>query len=305
MPHTIGKEEMLCRTVALSHPDGVPSEIQVIPFGTHKTEKGDFTLDEEGSALILKDFESRANNMVIDYEHQTLGGSEAPAAGWIKKLINKGKDGIWAVVEWTDRAKQYLKNREYRYLSPVFLKKGSDNKVIQLINAGLTNQPAIDGMVPLVNKGGDSPPYRKEEKVMKKLLELLGLKEDATASEVTATILAMKQAQGQASEVPVLKSELQALKAQIANRDAEELVALAMKEGKVTPAQKDWAVAYAGRDPEGFKVFVAKVPVVVHTGETAGGKGPGDGVSISEVQTQINKALGVSEEMFKKHNKEV
>ena len=39
-------------------------------------------------------------DLVIDYEHQTLfadkNGAPAPAAGWIKQLINKGKDGYGA-----------------------------------------------------------------------------------------------------------------------------------------------------------------------------------------------------------------
>jgi phage I-like protein len=188
-----------------------PTEIQVIPFGSHETGKGDFVLDEEGMAAILADFEGRANDMVIDYEHQTLTGGEAPAAGWIKKLVNKGRDGLWAVVEWTERAKEYLKNREYRYLSPVFLKTIDDGKVVRLLNAALTNTPAIDGMVPVVNRKGDFVPpayppkgkdvqtHKKEEKKMlEKLLKLLALKEGATEEQ------ALEAVKGMAGEAKVL-----------------------------------------------------------------------------------------------------
>ena len=110
--------------------ENIPTEIQVIPYGRYDTPKGEFVLDDDGAAGIVAAFEAQKNDMVIDYEHQTLAGTEAPAAGWIKKLINKGKDGIWASVEWTERAKKYLLNREYRYLSPVFVKRIADNKVI-------------------------------------------------------------------------------------------------------------------------------------------------------------------------------
>ena len=61
--------------------------------------------------------------MVVDYEHQTLSDREAPAAGWIKKidgLAIKAKDGLWAIAEWTEKARQYIQNKEYRYFSPVF-----------------------------------------------------------------------------------------------------------------------------------------------------------------------------------------
>jgi hypothetical protein len=135
-----------------------PSEIQVIPAGYHTTPKGNFLCDNESAALVLQAFAGKSNDMVIDYEHQTLEGCQAPAAGWIKSmkgLVNRGTEGIWAVgVEWTDRARQLIANREYRYLSPVFLVRKSDNRVTQLINVALTNQPNIDGMVPLINKGG-------------------------------------------------------------------------------------------------------------------------------------------------------
>jgi hypothetical protein len=138
---------MICREIP-----GIASEIQVIPYGSYTTEEGTFLHDEVSADFVMKAFDAHKNDLVIDYEHQTLSGKEAPAAGWITRLINRGKAGIWAAVMWTEKAKLYIGNREYRYLSPVFLKRGSDNRVVKLVNAGLTNQPAIDGMVPLINK---------------------------------------------------------------------------------------------------------------------------------------------------------
>lgn len=174
----------------------VPVEIQVIPYGFHQTPKGDFTCDEESAEMVINAFAAQVNDMVADYEHQTLHGGEAPAAGWIKELINKGHDGIWAVMDWTEKAKQYIANKEYRYVSPVFIKRVSDNKVVRLINVALTNQPNIDGMVPLINKlSADSfqlPATKKEEvTIMKDLLALLGLPETATEAEAIAAVNAL------------------------------------------------------------------------------------------------------------------
>jgi len=125
-------------------------EIQLIPFGYHATSKGDFLLDDEALKLVVSTFDSQVNDLVVDYEHQTLSGKEAPAAGWIKKLMNRGKQGLWGLVDWTDRSRDYLRRREYHYLSPVFLKRQSDSRVVRLLNAGLTNAPEIDGMEALV-----------------------------------------------------------------------------------------------------------------------------------------------------------
>lgn len=310
----------------------VPTEIQVIPYGKIDTPKGPFAVDDESVTAVINAFDTQKNQMVIDYEHQTLMGTEAPAAGWIAKLINKGKEGIWAAVEWTDRAKQYLINKEYKYVSPVLLTRKSDNKVIRLINVALTNQPNIDGMVPLVNKYDLK--IKKEEPVMKEILKRLGLSETATEqdviaainklaepvqivanksvlaalglgetateAEITGTIMAMKQSH---SRVVDLAQQLADLKKNIGEKDANDLVTMAMKEGKITPAQKEWAEKYAKDDLEGFKVFVAKAPVVVVMGKVVGEDKPAEG-AIDEVQLAVNKQMGIDTETFKKYNKE-
>ncbi len=321
---------LICKEIT----GGVPTEIQVIPHGYHDTPKGDFLCDEESARLVIEEFNKLTNDMVADYEHQTLAGVEAPAAGWIKKLVNKGKDGVWAMVEWTDRAKAFIANREYRYVSPVFLKRLSDKRVTRLINVALTNQPNIDGMVPIVNKTlpahGEGKP--KKEVEMKKVLEALGLKEDATEdaavkaiaglkgssavvaskavcdalgvkegageSEVVGTVMAMKQG---FSQTDALTKKVVGLEARLREKDAEDIVALAMKEGKIPAAQLEWAKAYAAKDPEGFKVFAAKAAPVVPMGGMP--KGETDGkAAVDEAQMQVNKMLGITDETFKKHN---
>lgn len=315
-----------------------PPEIQVIPFGHHDTPKGPFELDDDGVRDIIAAFETQKNDMVIDYEHQTLGGMEAPAAGWIKKLVNRGTDGIWAVVEWTEKARQYIANKEYKYVSPVFLKRISDNRVIRLINVALTNQPNIDGMVPLINKlGFEGHKNTKEAVIMKDLFKVLGLSGDATEeaaiaavnklkvdleaktvmvankgvldalglaatateSEIVGTIEAMKQSHTKIDDVV---KELGALKTSLNQKDADGAVEMAMKEGKITPAQKDWALEYAKRDLAGFGVFVSKAPVVVIEGKVVTDQKE-TGAGIDDVQAQINKMCGVDEETFKKYSK--
>lgn len=318
----------------------VPTEIQVIPAGQHHTERGDFLLDETAAAAVVAEFAAKQNDLVVDYEHQTLSGKEAPAAGWIKKLINKGVEGIWAVVEWTERAKQYIAAKEYRYLSPVFLVRSSDRRVARLAHVGLTNDPAIDGMMPLVNKNFElrisNVEFQKESDMRqifavlglkddateaqavaavealkaaaaagalvanKRVLETLGLKDGASESEVTGTIMAMKQAHDQQGS---LAQKVETLTKNLAQRDASDLVALAMKDGKITPAEAEWALDYARKDPEGFKIYVAKTNVKIHLGDVSGAQKPaGAPGGLDETQLQINKQLGLDAETFKKYN---
>lgn len=409
----------ICLTHALK---GAPAVIQLIPFGRHETPKGIFILDKSAIKNVMEDFSTRKNQMVIDYEHQTLSGSVAPAAGWINKLLDKGAGGIWAEVEWTHRARQFLGGCEYRYLSPVFLTQREDHRVVRLVNAALTNDPAIDGMAPLVGKadagdrgdplkrkeekgslkgekkkalmvtngcdktrepkalqfkgkdtgspfngkGGNkgeglatSPhmgtceragslltgegiglPIRRKEEKMEKVLEALGLdikmaeareseekalgaigrmrseletlgglldgvrstmglESNAGLAEIEGTLVAMKAEAGEAAE---LRQRVRQGEAALIELDARELVAHAMKEGKVTPAQKDWAHEYAMRDADSFRTFVAKAPSVVPvaTGEYKAGlegrvKRSG---GVCQVQGHVNRALGLSDERF-------
>jgi phage I-like protein len=87
---------------------------------------------------------------VVDYEHQTLlaaqNGHPAPAAGWFSKLEWR-ESGLFAIdVEWTERATQMIEGGEYKYISPVFAYDKKTGKVLRLLHAALTNNPALDGM---------------------------------------------------------------------------------------------------------------------------------------------------------------
>lgn len=322
---------------------GAPEVISVLPLGHVVSSKGEFDVDEESFRSMKEQISRRGVDLVVDYEHQTLKGVEAPAAGWVKEL--KIEDGqIKAVVEWTPRGEQYLRNKEYRYISPVVNVRKSDSKATGLHSLALTNTPAIVGMTPLVNSEnfeGGTPdmdmkklaetlglaPDATEEQIMealkaciaenkslkagqqpvdndkvvanKAVCELLGLKAGAATEDVTAEIMALKG--GVIDGVNVLE-ELKALKQQSAKRDADEAVQLALKAGKITPAQREWAASYALSDPKGFDAFVEKAPQVVPMGSlnTDDPKAL-KGDEVDETTALVCKQLGVSVEDAKKY----
>lgn len=167
---------------------GVPEEIKILPLGMVHSQKGDFTVDDESFELIRKQFKSRKLDLVIDYEHQTLQDVQAPAGGWIKDLY-KGEDAIVAKVEWTPRAAEYLKNKEYRYLSPVVLVRKRDQKATAIHSVALTNTPAIDGMFAVVNSLDiDDITEGGNEMDLKELAKTLGLPETATEEEIKKAV---------------------------------------------------------------------------------------------------------------------
>ena len=98
----------------------------------------------------------------------------------------------------------------------------------------------------------------------------------------------------------VKAEEFKALQDKLAMKDRDDLVELALKSGKVAPAQKGWAEQYAMKDPEGFKSFLKDAPAVVPVGtEVAGGETKRK-QELDDAQLQVNKALGLDDETFKK-----
>ena len=142
--------------VFLREMTGAPESFQVLPDGKIDIEGDEPAyLDAVSAAQVIQRFDERGNDMVIDYEHQTLKDDiQAPAAGWIKKLEYRGVQGLWAIADWTEKAKNYILNREYRYFSPVMLVDKKTRRVRAIFNVALTNSPRINNLTPIIAKMG-------------------------------------------------------------------------------------------------------------------------------------------------------
>lgn len=329
---------------------GAPEIISVLPLGHVKSAKGEFDVDRESFAAMKAQIAQRGVDLVVDYEHQTLTGEQAPAAGWVKELfLDDGQ--IKARVEWTDKAKAYLSNREYRYLSPVITVRKADNKAMGLHSIALTNTPAIEHMEAIVNslnfEGGQNtmdfmkelakllglgedateeqvkealkacleenkslkesaaeaakqqPPEDDKVVANKEVCELLGLKAGAATADVAAAIMALKS--GNIGGVNLVE-QVKSLEAKIADRDAEEAVEMALKAGKITPAQREWAKGYALKNLEDFKGFVEKAPQVVPMGDVGGSETLAlKRDEVDEATLLVCKQLGISAEDVKQY----
>ena len=338
-----GKNEVMVLALTPEEVSGVPEMIRILPKGHVQSQKGDFYVDEESFRQISQQFAERKLDLVVDYEHQTLHGVQAPAAGWITELVN-GTDAILAKVKWTPKAQEYLKNKEYRYLSPVIITRKSDKKVVALHSVAITNTPAIDGMFPLVGCSLKPDDFKEETNMeLAKLIKLLGLPENATEEDVTRALQDIQQAAAvkeaaKEPEVEVtanstvlsllgLKADAKTedvvaeivklqngdaslagkyleLKQQMAEHMADEAVTAALKAGKITPAQKDWARGYALKDPKGFAAFVDKAPASVVMEHLTGGEPKEKQEKPPELDQAVLKNLGLSDEELKKYYKE-
>lgn len=318
-----------------------PAWVRVLPLGEVSLTDGrkPFAVDLMAVEAIILGFKARGVDLVVDYEHQSLSGGKAPAAGWIKELKAEA-DGLWARVEWTESARGYLETREYRYFSPVLRLDPETRRPTALLHLALTNTPAIANLDPLVAKAQAaapktrqfSPADRESQEVamkeeLKKLLGIagdkpdeeilaladarlktamflpeialaVGLEADASPAQVKGAVLALKQG---SEHLTNLQGEVAALKAESAKAKAAAVVDEALKGGKVQPSQQEWALEYAARDLEGFKVYAEKAPKVVPVGEAfkmakETGAGP-DGLTPDELA--VCKQLNLTPEAFK------
>ncbi|RHW17193.1 hypothetical protein D1610_11630 [Sphingomonas gilva] len=318
-----------------------PARIQLMPIGRWKGKNGagPYELSDRAHAdAVIAATAARLgkSDFMVDYDHQAPNGAvpgvggTAIASAWVKADdLVAADDGIWAEnVQWTAKASQHIRDREYRYISPYFLHR-PDGRVTLLINAGLTNTPNFDLAAVAASTTGEDLTMT----IPALILAALGLGEDATVEAAVASITGLKEARtnlaatasalglaadatgaqvqeaaasalagkGNASELASVKAELDEIKGE----RITAAVATAIQAGKITPAQKDWAESYAKeKGLAAFASFLGGQATVLAPG--ARGKPDVDLSSdaLTPDEKAVASALGLSEEAYLKTRKE-
>lgn len=320
--------------IMLSAESEQSSWIQLLPLGdvvTADSRKLKFSLTKAGAEKIIAEFNAKKNDMVVDYEHQSMNGVQAPAAGWIKKLEFRKGGGLFAFVEWTDKAWGYITEKEYRYISPVLSVDKKTKQVTELLNAAVTNQPAIDGMKPILAKVHED---KREVSMRETLIKLLGLADDATDEQITDAVKQLQEGKESAAALSAkIKDALKlsagstesvilgtvkglsenngnyaALSAKVAEMEArqkkekaERAVDEAISAGKILPAQKEYHLKAAMDDPEAFSAFAATLTPAVNTGKVAPQEQAGKkSDELSEETIALGATFGLTKEDFEK-----
>jgi len=164
-PPMVGFVSRLSAAVLADVDGAVESWIQVAVAGEFSDpgRYGDFSITPDHLANMVAVFASGKfpvppTELCIDYDHLTLSDEKAAgdgkAAGWIRALETRA-DGaeLWAKVVWTEAGADAIRDREYRFFSPVIVW----NKVSHvgetlgpvLFNGALTNTPFLQGMQPV------------------------------------------------------------------------------------------------------------------------------------------------------------
>lgn len=290
--------DMFTLSHSISENGNVPNQFKILPLGWVHSQKGEFLVDEESFESIQNEFKARNLEIPVDYEHQTLKSIEAPAAGWITNLALKA-DGIYADVQWTVRAAEFLRQREYRYCSPVIMTRVRDKKVMKLHSVALTNTPAIDAMTPIVNKAGAGTEVPVEDiqstdAAMERLAALLELPEKARLEDIYKAVADLLS-QGNSMFV-----ELHSYKLDMQRQKADITVQQALKTGKISPAMKAWGMEYALKDPTGFDAYLNAAPQVVPLGEM---EYADDLVQPNRMHTRTDDLMGLSADDVRRYGR--
>ncbi|MCC4116355.1 phage protease [Aromatoleum toluclasticum] len=330
------------------------AEIQLLPAGVFRSADGSgrpegvpgWRMDALTAARVIQAAAARQTPFVIDYEHQTLlaekNGQPAPAAGWFHGASLQWREdrGLFATdVEWTERARNMIGDREYRYLSPVIAWDDKTGEVQALHMAALTNHPGLDGMKAVALSALFHHPSEEENSVnemLKKLLAALGLPEDASEEAAVSAVAELKSKADKGSEmhdkmageiaalkaqtgaspdpakfVPVetmqqLQTQVAALTARMTEGEVADVVEGALAAGKLLPAQKEWAENLGKSNLAALKGYIATAPqVAALKGMQSQGKQTGGNTNqSSDDDLAVMKALGLSAEEFAKGKKE-
>jgi len=272
-------------------------------------------IDADIAARVIARHAAHVNQLVIDYEHQTLlsekNGQPAPAAGWFSGVEWREGQGLFAaVVEWTDKAAAMIQAGEYRYISPVFEYDRTTGEVLFVRMAALVNAPGLDGMSAVALSAAladyPTPDFQPEEDLMnetlKKLLAAIGLPADALEADALTAVAAMKakadeaeanaaalvalkaqapQAPDPAKFVPIhavqeLQTQIAVLSAGFAKSEADKLIESALGDGRLNPALKGWAEDLGKSNLAALKAYVAAAePVAALKGMQTNGQQPG------------------------------
>ena len=260
-----------------------PEWVHLLPAGRFvgRDGRGPWILEDAASVIAATSTNFGGADMPLDYNHQTeltsLNGQPAPAAGWFREMEARS-DGIWARVEWTERGARAVTSREYRYISPAFF-HDEEGRVLRFNSAALTNLPNLElKALSSAQQNNDSSAKTgargHDVNFKTEVAQAVGLPDDASDTEIIAAIRAALAQANKAlnSSMPdpsrfvpmeIYKSvgqELASLKSINAKSRTLELLSIAQKEGKVTPAMMSWAEKFAEHAPDYFKEWTASAP---------------------------------------------
>ncbi|GGA82439.1 hypothetical protein GCM10011491_07320 [Brucella endophytica] len=244
----------------------VPEWLHVLPLGEFSGVDGRGPYRNDDPGALISRFHEEGRKLAVDENHSTdlaaKKGFSAPARGWIVEL-QKRDDGIWGRVEWTPEGRALMQSKAYGYVSPVFISAAKAPLVVRkLLRVALTNDPNLTSLKALhsARKGPDMD----HEQLLSALRTALDLGAEADGAAILDAVNKLSQSRHSADPaqfVPIAMfqatvAELNKLRSGISQENAERIADAAIRNGKLLPFMRDWAVNLCQANKAAFDDFL-------------------------------------------------
>jgi phage I-like protein len=308
----------------------LPKRIMLFPASGSITGRDGRKWKKSDPKKIAVNSMARLSRLVIDENHSTdlsaPKGGASPAMGWMTNLCADDTGAIWADVDWTRRGGEAVLNKEYSFISPVFL-HDDEGEVTYILRAGLTNSPNLQ--LPALNaerlENTDT-----EDSMNKELCAALGLPSTASEADVIAAVKALNAEKGKpetgaekpaqvdlaayapradlnAMEARAVEAEkkLAELNAAALKAEAEAVIDGAVKARKIAPASRAeyLALCTTKESVEKFKGIFSAAPEIIGAGAQAPEGTPpagAGGAALNAEESALAAAMGYSVEEWQK-----
>ena len=201
----MNSEEILTNTISNGE-----VEVNVSPVGTF------YGSDAEGNAIpenltedslqrLADQLNASNQQILVDADHASCRTGierDTSACGWLEKFFVKPLKGLWAKLKLTNKGRDLVENRVYRFLSPVF-KLDENGEPVDMHSAALTNCPALAPEIsPIIN----TKPNQETLTMEMTKEELVDL--------IKETVKAMDKTEEKVEEVEETKEEVKEEKAE-------------------------------------------------------------------------------------------
>ncbi len=233
----------------------------------------------------------------IDLEHYSERGGDTSAEGWIKNVFIGEDGGLYGDYELIGYTDDIVNNKRIRYTSPVFSVNQKTREIKYISSVGLTNEPNL--YIKALNK-----PQPQESNMTSQNPEQP--QTQSTPQETTKEFnkdelleeLRKEFNKKIADQEKKFNEELNSVKAETLKKELNTRVETAIENGKLLPSHKEWALTLELNQLDEFLALsnnnIAK-ELNKQQSDNPPDKPQAD-EELSEVQREVNKAMGLDDE---------
>lgn len=316
----------------------VPEWVEVLPPGPTIGGRDGRQWSYDANQVITETVaHTQGIDLPFDYNHGTElkapKGEKAEASGWAREYRVNERGAVEARVEWTQKARNAIESREYRYISPVFAFDERTRRIARFSSFALVNKPNL--LTKALNSEQAaflSQQPEESDMALAAILAALGLPETATDEEAVAAINKLLEDKKVALQTAANSEKAPSLALYVPRQDYNTLeqralnaenqlqqhqktqltlainaeIEGALKIGKITPATKDYHLAACQEEGglERFREFVKNAPSVIDP-VTPQGEHQGEKKALNAEEQAAAKAFGWTDEQYIENTKGV